>query len=461
MGTKMRKLDVAIVGAGAAGIACGLKLLDKGNHNFMIYEKGRSYEKRYCPVDHGRTCMKCDGICNVISGFGGCIHYGDSVKLSVYPSGKRLYQLLGPDAYYSCLEFALEHFFRNRYLEFQMTEGNKITEMDVKDYGICSLDSGQVKEALRNSFDYLESNQCISLETVVKKIEKQEDGFFLTLQRTSGEETVYAAKVVIATGRDGVTWWKEMTGHLGVKAEPPVISLGFRFEMDKKYLTGIGERHPDLKLRFVKGGRKFKTFCFCAGKKGGKLKGENYGDFTLLDGHILLDKDEESGFANFALLMQLTHDRERMTYSQVVSRYIARYKKLGGYSGMPVFQNYSSFRNREDGSEQNGTSLASARPAAVWKLLEPEEHTMFCEVADEIIRWIMEFNGLHAGQIEEFGKKIYILGMEIESLWDTICLDEAMMTTVDGLYVTGDCAGLAQGIIPAAVSGVYVAEKIV
>lgn len=103
--------------------------------------------------------------------------------------------------------------------------------------------------------------------------------------------------------------------------------------------------------------------------------------------------------------MQLTHDRERMTYSQVVSRYIARYKKLGGYSGMPVFQNYSSFRNREDGSEQNGTSLASARPAAVWKLLEPEEHTMFCEVADEIIRWIMEFNGLHAGQIEEFGKK--------------------------------------------------------
>ena len=50
MGTKMRKLDVAIVGAGAAGIACGMKLLDKGNHNFMIYEKGRSYEKRYCPV---------------------------------------------------------------------------------------------------------------------------------------------------------------------------------------------------------------------------------------------------------------------------------------------------------------------------------------------------------------------------------------------------------------------------
>lgn len=456
----MKRLDVVIVGAGAAGIACGRRLLSKGKCNFMIYEKGHSYEERYCPVDYGKECGKCGGSCNVISGFGGCIHYGDSVKLSVYPSGKRLYQLLGKEAYDSCQEFAEKAFFGNEQLMFEMTKGSQITSMDVKDYEISALSSKQVKKVLQDNFVYLKAHQCISLETTVKKIEKIKKGFYLTVQKENEEETVYAEKIVIATGRVGVAWWKEAIASLGIKAEPPIISLGFRFEMDKKYLVEIGKSHPDLKLRFVKEGQKFKTFCFCAGVHGGKLKCENYGDFTLLDGHILMEEDEESKFANFALLMQLKKNGERMTYEQVLLKYVMRYQTLSGNFGMPVFQNYASFKRKGTSPEENVTSLTNARWGPVWRILDEREHIAFCQVADEIFQWVMEWNGLGREETEAFEKRIHVLGIEIESLWDTVLLDKNMMTTVEGLYVIGDCAGIAQGIMPATISGIYAAERL-
>lgn len=455
----MKKLDVLIVGAGMAGIACGMRLLDKGNHNFMICDRGRSYDKRYCAVDYGKKCAECDGICNVISGFGGCIHYGDSVKLSTYPSGKRLYELLGAEKYQMCLEFVKNALFQNHRVEFEMTEARKITTMDVKDYGICSLNSEQVKKSLQNWFFYLQANQNILMETRVKDVEKREEDFYVTLQRKGGEETVCAKKVVIAIGRDGIEWWKEMIRQLGVEAELPIISLGFRFELNKKYLVSIGKIHPDLKLRFTKEERKFKTFCFCAGAHGGKLKCERYEDFTLLDGHLLTESDEESEFANFAILMQLAKGDGQATYVQVHSKYIVPYKKLGGNSGLPIYQNYYSFKKKKEKSEGEKTSLANAKLASVWKLLDAEEHALFCEVADEIFHWIMERNGMAQDNIDEFEKGIHILGIEIESLWDSIHLDKSMMTTVNGLYAIGDCTGLAQGIIPAAISGVYVANQ--
>ncbi len=126
---------------------------------------------------------------------------------------------------------------------FEMTKGSQITSMDVKDYEISALSSKQVKKVLQDNFVYLKAHQCISLETTVKKIEKIKKGFYLTVQREDEEETVYAEKIVIATGRVGVAWWKEAIASLGVKAEPPIISLGFRFEMDKKYLVEIGKRY--------------------------------------------------------------------------------------------------------------------------------------------------------------------------------------------------------------------------
>ncbi|MGW5679765.1 hypothetical protein ACWEV4_32595 [Streptomyces sp. NPDC003860] len=89
-------VDVAVAGAGPAGIACARTLLaERPELKVLLLEAGRVYRRRPCPVDRGFHCTGCAGVCNVISGFGGSMHYGDGAKLSQLPSGRRLTGHLG------------------------------------------------------------------------------------------------------------------------------------------------------------------------------------------------------------------------------------------------------------------------------------------------------------------------------------------------------------------------------
>ena len=92
-------MSVLIIGAGPAGIAAALTLIDEGyTGEIRLVELGRDLPSRLCPVDRGHACAGCGGTCNVLSGLGGCIHYGDAVKLSLLPAGKRLRDTLGRTA---------------------------------------------------------------------------------------------------------------------------------------------------------------------------------------------------------------------------------------------------------------------------------------------------------------------------------------------------------------------------
>src|SRR5690242_10259100 len=91
--------DILIVGAGPAGLSTALALSARSFHGkITILELGHHHKQRFCPVDHNLTCKGCGGVCNVISGFGGSMHYGDGIKLSRFPSGRRLSDHIGPEA---------------------------------------------------------------------------------------------------------------------------------------------------------------------------------------------------------------------------------------------------------------------------------------------------------------------------------------------------------------------------
>jgi uncharacterized protein len=65
-----------------------------------------------------------------------------------------------------------------------------------------------------------------------------------------------------------------------------------------------------------------------------------------------------------------------------------------------------------------------------------------------------------SGVLGENTHRVGVIGLELESLWDELVLTPAMRTSVPGLYACGDCAGVAQGILQAAVSGLAVARDI-
>ncbi len=94
----MKKYDVAIIGAGPAGIFTALEMLKKGSEkSIVIIEKGKSVENRECPKAKTGRCMNCKPYCHITTGFSGAGAFSDG-KLSLsYEVGGDLPQLIGED----------------------------------------------------------------------------------------------------------------------------------------------------------------------------------------------------------------------------------------------------------------------------------------------------------------------------------------------------------------------------
>ena len=110
----MKKYDVAIVGAGPAGIFTALEMLKKGSDKrIVIIEKGKSVENRKCPKSKTGRCMSCKPYCHITTGFSGAGAFSDG-KLSLsYEVGGDLPQLIGEDIAQETIDYT-----DKIYLEF-------------------------------------------------------------------------------------------------------------------------------------------------------------------------------------------------------------------------------------------------------------------------------------------------------------------------------------------------------
>lgn len=451
----MNEYDVVIIGAGPCGIVCALELAEQ-HKKVLLIDKGNVYNKRLCHVDMGRSCTNCPE-CNVISGFGGCVHYGDSVKLTSFPSGKALYNKLGTN-YEELLDKACVYWGVCRSEELLLSNLKSTTEkFEIKNYPICVMNSRKVKERIEYFYKQIEESEGLWFWPNKKmiQIEKEKKKFKIFFQ---DNDEVYAEKIVMAMGRGGMLWLKENLKKLDIQTQIPVSTMGLRFEMPKRYLQRIGQGHPDLKIRKIINGKKYKTFCYCAGVNGGRIKYVNYGKYILLDGHILTETDLESEFGNFALLMQilLPEDYDD-SYQRYIENIINKYKAMN--NGQPIYQPFCDFKeacNKEKGKNKHKISIKNIPYRNVYKLFEDELQS-FCSVAEEIFNYIIEGTGI---QYEEFIKEINVIALEMEGLWDKIETDDCFETSCKGIYAGGDCGGETQGILQASINGIKIATSI-
>ncbi|WP_242523507.1 MULTISPECIES: lycopene cyclase family protein [Bacillus] len=87
--------DVAIIGAGPAGLFLAKEILENSNQKVVLIDSGPSIKKRHCPLIQKGNCTKCP-TCHVVEGVGGAGMYSDG-KLSSYPAGSGLVELLGSE----------------------------------------------------------------------------------------------------------------------------------------------------------------------------------------------------------------------------------------------------------------------------------------------------------------------------------------------------------------------------
>lgn len=210
---------------------------------------------------------------------------------------------------------------------------------------------------------------------------------------------------------------------------------------------------------------KVKTFCFCAGPGGGRIKFTDYGDHTLLDGHVIPEAGA-SATGNFALLAQLRDQTGRPRDATWVDDHLlAPYRTLrSDRPGKPVLQWYPDFRTRQltctdlaEFTQRAGyaPSLRDYQMADLAGILPADVHAALCTVFEELMG---AFTGWSLADHQ--ARHVGVIGLELENLWDELALSDGMETSLPGLYAAGDCTGLAQGILQAAVAGLAAADRV-
>lgn len=480
-------IDVLIVGSGPGGLGAAHAVRRTNPHlRVVVLEAGREYFRRFCPVDLGKHCRGCGGICNVISGFGGSMHYGDGIKLSLLPSGRRLIDLFGEvDANRLCADsFDL---FTGQLPSTPALVGHRVATdvldtfsaqgLQLRQYPVAVLGESELRAVIEGVHADLARDVEFMLQTEVLAVRPADDGYTVSVRSRQGRghamSDLHARAVVFATGRRGVARTQRILRNLRIPMMPPDFSCGVRFEMRSDYLRATGLSHPDFKVTQRDGmPNKVKTFCFCGGTNGGRVKFTHYQDafgepIITLDGHETLERESTGRplAGNFGLLCQtvtLDSDADRSQFLQ--RRLIEPYRRLN--EGRPVVQTFVDFRRRTAPTEtweqlakrlNFEPSVHDLATAPLDSLFGEEQHASLVQGFANVMRPMLELGGFTEtiGDIED---EVLVMGLEVEFLWSHVAVDPSTETTQPNLFVVGDAAGIAQGVIQAAMMGMKAGE---
>ena len=465
---KRNQTRVAIIGAGPAGLSAARDLSDRSNVNVTLFEKGRNLSARLCPVDLGVRCEGCKGLCNVIAGFGGSMHYGDSIKLSLLPAGRRLQELFGVEQSAKLMKAALRFFQKSEH-EVVLTTGElsrlfENSPFELRNYDVIEVAENELKRILEGHYFILSNSISIEKRSRVTSVQKAGDGFLIEYHQSGNVFSQYYDFVILGTGRAGRADCKKILMDNGVETLPPRYSIGIRAELPKEYLEPFYRLHADLKFSSADGfDHKIKSFCFSAGPAGGKLKFCNYADqfskpVTFLDGHSVYEHTSlfSDAFSNIAILAQVDEE-----VSWLEENLITKYINSSG--GRPIWQPATEFCLNEHSSAsrfevaKNTPSNPTLVRGDISELLPASLRKSLSAATIDFLKIVAEATG---DSIQEVTSKCTIAAPAVEFIWDVVSVTPSMETSIDGLYVVGDSAGIAQGNLQAVMTGLAASSNI-
>lgn len=448
-------MHVAIIGSGPAGLAAAATIrADCPSAAITIFEKGRLARARICPVDRGQICDGCKGKCNVISGFGGSIHWGDAIKLSRFPSGRRLAALLGDN--YPALEQRAMLLFGVNGACF--SDSNLRTGMEgLRPYPVAELSEAEVQLWLLAR--HAAAIPYLRTRSRVLNVEQRVNGGFTVVSSAPSRDrrTEEFDAVIVATGRAGVSDCASWVSRIGVDRRAGTPSIGLRFELPVELLGPLYRIHRDYKISLLRGGLKVKSFCFSSHlENGGRLKYCHYQDqfgspAIFLDGHMNgLDSDHASPVGNFALLVQTPQAEADAS----IFRYLSR------FGGRPIWQPLVELISSSigaKGSDQIRPSVCDIVRGDIRELFASSHLDVILAAFKEISETIAALTGLTDADVIA---QTTVIAPAYEFFWDEIDVSPCFESNVKNLFFAGDCAGVAQGNLQAVISGIVVGDAL-
>lgn len=464
------KYDLIIVGSGPAGIFTALELIrKKSNKKILLIEKGKPVEKRHCPKDKTGHCVNCKPGCAITTGFSGAGAFSDG-KLSLsYEVGGDLPELIGSD-------FAQEliHYTDKIYLEFGadtkiegVYTGSDIKEirknaikagLKLVDCPIRHLGTEKAQELYyriqtylyENGVDMLFSTECknIIIENKVCK------GVIISDNKSDNkkEKTLYAEKVVIATGRRGADWLEKLCTEHKIAHKPGTVDIGVRVECRNEVMEQINKTLYESKLIGYPRPWKNKVRTFCQ-NPGGFVAQENYdNDLAVVNGHSYKDKKSEN--TNLAILVSHNFTEpfnQPIEYAQKVGELT---NMLG--NGQILVQRYGDIL---DGKRTwpHELSKSNVKPSLKDAVAGDITAAMPYRAMTNIIEFIKMLDVVVPGFAST---ETLLYSPELKFYSNKVKMDKNLNTNIKGLHCLGDSSGWTRGLMMASVMGVLMGRML-
>lgn len=459
----MKKYDVAIVGAGPAGLFCAYELKEKNPKlKVALIDKGHKAETRMCPMKvNGGKCVNCK-VCQILSGYGGAGTFSDG-KLNFIPKlGKSdLFKYMSQSEAYKIIDDTEEIFTKFKMdsdvYPSNMDEANQIKKEVAKTGARLlvikqkHLGSDKLPGYIKEFTDYLENKGVDIYENsnVEDIISKKEDEHELVIEN---KENITAKNVVIAPGRTGAKWIQELADKYDIPYTSQSIEIGVRVEVRKEILEDITSviYDPTIFIKTDTYTDEIRTFCT---NPGGFVAKENYYGFICVNGHSL--KDIKSNNSNFAFISKVGLT-EPVTNTRLYGESIARIANTLG-DGKPIIQ---SLRDLKKGrrSEWKRINKGFIEPtlkdcvAGDLSLVLP--HRIITNILEGLEKLDKIIPGVNNDETLLYGPEIKFFSNEIDT-------NNKFKLENYNIYFVGDGAGKAGNIVTAAATGLVAARDII
>lgn len=453
--------DVAIIGAGPAGLFSAYELVENNkNLKILLLDKGLLAHHRVCPMNKNHSeCKNCKP-CAIMSGFGGAGTFSDG-KLNFIPKlGKSdLFKYMSESDAYKLIDDTEEIFNKfnmdSEVYPSNMDEAKKIQKEITKlgDRLLLikqkHLGSDHLPKYIKDITDYLINKGVDVKERIdVKDINTLDDG---TYELVTDKEKYISKYVIAAPGRTGAKWVQEYADKNNILYNSKSIEIGVRVEVRKEILEELTNviYDPTIFIRTKTYGDEIRTFCT---NPGGYVTKENYNGYICVNGHSL--KEQKSNNSNFAFISKVnltspvTNTRE---YGESIA-YIANV--LG--DGKPIVQSLKDLRGHRRSTEVRLSKLYIERtltdctPGDLALILPQRILKNILEGLEELDKIIP---GVNNDETLLYGPEIKFFSNEIETDNNFKLLDK-------NIYFIGDGAGKAGNIVTAAATGLIAARDI-